>query len=38
MSGKPSNSAILLLVIGNAFGFDSDVFIKFLQADAPVFQ
>lgn len=38
MSGKTINSAILLLVIGNALALISDVFIKFLQADAPVFQ
>ena len=38
MSGKTVNSAILLLVIGNALALISDVFIKFLQADAPVFQ
>lgn len=38
MSGKTVNSAILLLVIGNALALISDVFIKFLEADAPVFQ
>lgn len=38
MSGKTVNSAILLLVIGNALALVSDVFIKFLEADAPVFQ
>ena len=38
MSGKTVNSAILLLIIGNALALISDVFIKFLEADAPVFQ
>ncbi|MFO7703949.1 MAG: DMT family transporter [Halopseudomonas sp.] len=38
MSGKTVNSAILLLVIGNALALISDVFIKFLEDDAPVFQ
>lgn len=38
MSGKTVNSAIVLLVIGNALALISDVLIKFLQAAAPVFQ
>ena len=38
MSGKTVNSAILLLVIGNAMALLSDVFIKLLEPGAPVFQ
>ncbi|MEH6671913.1 DMT family transporter [Halopseudomonas sp.] len=38
MSGKTVNSAIALLVIGNALALISDVFIKFLEQGAPVFQ
>ncbi|HET8800344.1 MAG TPA: DMT family transporter [Marinobacter sp.] len=38
MSGKTVNSAILLLVIGNAMALISDVFIKLLEPGAPVFQ
>ena len=38
MSGKTVNSAILLLVIGNAMAILSDVFIKLLDPGAPVFQ
>lgn len=38
MAGKTINSAIALLVIGNALALISDVFIKFLEAGAPVFQ
>ncbi|KEF33103.1 hypothetical protein D777_00111 [Marinobacter nitratireducens] len=38
MSGKTVNSAILLLVIGNALAIGSDVFIKLLDPGAPVFQ
>lgn len=38
MSGKTVNSAILLLVIGNAMAIASDVFIKLLEPGAPVFQ
>ncbi|QCF27111.1 DMT family transporter [Hydrocarboniclastica marina] len=38
MSGKTVNSAILLLVIGNALALVSDVFIKLLEPGAPVFQ
>lgn len=38
MSGKTVNSAILLLIIGNAMALISDVFIKILGADTPVFQ
>ncbi|WP_396588264.1 DMT family transporter [Bermanella sp. R86510] len=38
MSGKTINSAILLLIIGNAMALISDVFIKILQDDAPIFQ
>lgn len=38
MSGKTVNSAILLLVIGNALALISDVFIKLLEPDAPIFQ
>ncbi|MHA7879217.1 MAG: DMT family transporter [Saccharospirillum sp.] len=37
MSGKTVNSAILLLVIGNALAVVSDVLIKRQGADAPVF-
>lgn len=38
MSGKTVNSAILLLVIGNALALVSDVFIKLLEPGAAVFQ
>ncbi len=38
MSGKTVNSAILLLVIGNAMALISDVFIKLLEPGAPIFQ
>jgi drug/metabolite transporter (DMT)-like permease len=38
MSGKTVNSAILLLVIGNFMALVSDVFIKTMGAEAPVFQ
>lgn len=38
MSGKTVNSAILLLIIGNAMALISDVFIKLLEPDAPIFQ
>lgn len=38
MSGKTVNSAIFLLVIGNALALISDVFIKLLEPGAPVFQ
>ena len=38
MSGKTINSAILLLIIGNAMALLSDVFIKLLEPGAPVFQ
>lgn len=38
MSGKTVNSAILLLVIGNAMAIISDVFIKLMEPGAPVFQ
>ncbi|BES69156.1 DMT family transporter [Marinobacter nanhaiticus D15-8W] len=38
MSGRTVNSAILLLVIGNAMALISDVFIKLLGSDTPVFQ
>ncbi|AOY89548.1 hypothetical protein BKP64_15985 [Marinobacter salinus] len=38
MSGKTVNSAILLLVVGNAMALISDVFIKLLEPGAPVFQ
>lgn len=38
MSGKTVNSAILLLVIGNALALISDVFIKLLEPGAPIFQ
>lgn len=38
MSGKTVNSAILLLVIGNAMALISDVFIKLMEPDAPIFQ
>ncbi|MGC8119550.1 DMT family transporter [Marinobacter sp. VGCF2001] len=38
MSGKTVNSAILLLVIGNAMAILSDIFIKTLEPGASVFQ
>jgi drug/metabolite transporter (DMT)-like permease len=38
VSGKTVNSAILLLVIGNAMAIGSDVFIKILEPGAPIFQ
>ncbi|MGQ7273054.1 DMT family transporter [Marinobacter sp. V034] len=38
MSGRTVNSAILLLVIGNALALISDVFIKLLEPGSPVFQ
>lgn len=38
MSGKTVNSAILLLVIGNAMALISDVFIKLMEPGAPIFQ
>ncbi|MBO6851848.1 MAG: hypothetical protein JJ867_15545, partial [Marinobacter sp.] len=38
MSGKTVNSAILLLMIGNAMALISDVFIKLLEPGAPIFQ
>jgi drug/metabolite transporter (DMT)-like permease len=38
MSGKTVSSAILLLIIGNALALISDVFIKLLEPDAPIFQ
>jgi drug/metabolite transporter (DMT)-like permease len=38
MSGKTVNSAILVLVIGNAKTLISDVFIRLLEPGAPVFQ
>lgn len=38
MSGKTVNSAILLLVIGNALAILSDVIIKLMEPGAPVFQ
>ncbi|WP_148861089.1 DMT family transporter [Marinobacter fonticola] len=38
MSGRTVNSAILLLIIGNAMALVSDVFIKLLGPDTPVFQ
>lgn len=38
MSGRTVNSAILLLVIGNALALISDVFIKLLEPSTPVFQ
>ncbi len=38
MSGKTVNSAILLLIIGNAMALISDVFIKLLEPNAPIFQ
>ncbi len=36
MSGKTVNSAILLLVIGNAMALISDVFIKLMEPGAPI--
>lgn len=38
MSGKTVNSAILLLVLGNAMALISDVFIKLLEPGAPILQ
>lgn len=38
MSGKTVNSAIFLLVIGNAMALVSDVFIKLLEPGASIFQ
>lgn len=38
MSGKTVGGAILLLVIGNAMALVSDIFIKLLEPDTPVFQ
>lgn len=38
MSGKTVNSAILLLIIGNALALISDVFIKLMEPGAPIFQ
>ncbi|WP_372964131.1 DMT family transporter [Marinobacter sp.] len=38
MSGKTVNSAILLLIIGNAMALVSDVLVKLLEADTPIFQ
>ncbi|TGN38949.1 DMT family transporter [Marinobacter confluentis] len=38
MSGRTVNSAILLLVIGNAMAIISDVFIKLMEPGAPIFQ
>ncbi|MDF0751811.1 DMT family transporter [Marinobacter sp. 71-i] len=38
MSGKTVNSAILLLVIGNAMALISDVFIKLMEPGTSVFQ
>jgi len=38
MSGKTVNSAILLLVLGNAMALVSDVFIKLMEPGAPIFQ
>src|SRR5690554_289988 len=38
MSGKTVNSAILLLVLGNAMALISDVFIKLMELGAPILQ
>lgn len=38
MSGRTVNSAILLLVLGNALAIGSDVFVKLMTFDVPVFQ
>lgn len=38
MSGKTINSAILLLIIGNALAIVSDIFIKLMEPGAPIFQ
>lgn len=38
MSGKTVNSAMLLLIVGNALALVSDVYIKILPEGAPVFQ
>ncbi|ROU01406.1 DMT family transporter [Marinobacter sp. R17] len=38
MSGRTVNSAILLLILGNAMALVSDVFIKLLDPGTPVFQ
>lgn len=38
MSGKTVNSAIFLLILGNALAIFSDVFVKMLDPSAPIFQ
>ncbi|QSP95457.1 DMT family transporter [Marinobacter salinisoli] len=38
MSGKTVHGAIILLIIGNALALISDVFVKLLEPEAPVFQ
>ncbi|MBK1851040.1 DMT family transporter [Marinobacter sp. 1-4A] len=38
MAGKTVNSAILLLVLGNAMALISDVFIKLMEPGAPILQ
>ncbi len=38
MRGKTVNSAIVLLIVGNALAVISDVFVKVMGAGAPVFQ
>lgn len=38
MPGKTVNSAILLLIIGNMMALISDVFVKTLSSDTPIFQ
>ncbi|MDR9468638.1 DMT family transporter [Marinospirillum sp.] len=38
MSGKTINSAIFLLILGNALAILSDVFIKMLEPGTPIFQ
>ncbi len=38
MSGKTVNSAILLLVAGNVLAVISDVFVKLLEAETPIYQ
>ncbi|MDN6322525.1 MAG: DMT family transporter [Halomonas sp.] len=38
MSGRTLNSAILLLIVGNAFAIGSDVIVKLVSTDVPIFQ
>ncbi len=38
MTGRTVNSALVLLVLGNFFAVISDIFIKVMGSDAPIFQ